>query len=84
MVRVGNYSQTVGKIQVNQSLNFVHILIPVVVTVSILFLIGIAVFAVVVSIFCHRARQKDHRYNELIMEMERLESSVARECKLGQ
>ena len=40
-------------------------------------------FAAIVVLLCYRAREKDSRYNQLIVEMEKLESSVARECKLG-
>ena len=38
---------------------------------------------VIVAIFCRKARQKDRKYDQLILELEKLESSVARECKLG-
>ena len=54
------------------------------VPIAVLFVVGLVVFAVVVLIFCYNARLKDSRYNQLIVEMEKLESSVARECKLGQ
>ena len=77
---VGNYSQNVGRIKLTTPLDFVMIVAPI----AGLFAIGMVVFAIVVLIFCYRAKQKDHRYNQLIVEMEKLESSVARECKLGE
>ena len=83
-VHIGSHSQDVGQITVTDSPDFINILIPIAVTVGVLFIIGTVVFVIVVFVFCHRTRQKDQRYSQLMMEMERLESSVARECKLGE
>ena len=46
-------------------------------------MIAAAIFIVIVAVFCRKTRQKDQRYDQLILELEKLESSVARECKLG-
>ena len=79
-VRVGLYNQTVGTIEIAEPLNIVVIVAPI----AVMFVAGMIFFAVVVFIFCYKAHQKDSRYKELIVEMEKLESSVARECKQGE
>ena len=79
-VHIGNFNQTVGRIELSSPINIVGIVVPVVVV----FVLGMAVFVVVVLLFCYTTRQKDSRYNQLMVEMEKLESSVARECKLGE
>lgn len=55
----------------------------IIVPIVVLFIVALVVFAIILTIFCVKSRQKDSRYKELIVEMEKLESSVARECKLG-
>jgi len=79
-VHLGNQVQPVGMIQINEPLNLLVILIPVFAGVIVL---SGAIFIVVVAVFCRKTRQKDQKYDQLILELERLESSVARECKLG-
>ena len=78
-VHVGHYNQSVGRIRISKPVDPVVIIIPIVVA----FLIIVMVVVVILLVVCYRARQKDSRYKELIVEMEKLESSVARECKLG-
>ena len=56
------------------------ILVPVFAAFLIL---CVVIFMVLFAVFCRKAKQKDQRYEQLMMELERLESSVARECKLG-
>ena len=80
-VYLGNQVQTVGTIRIKEPLNLLVILIPVFAGVIVL---SAAIFIVVVAVFCRKTRQKDQRYDQLILELERLESSVARECKLGE
>jgi len=79
-VHLGNQVQAVGTIRIREPLNLLVILIPVFAGVIVL---SAAIFIVVVAVFCRKTRQKDQRYDQLILELERLESSVARECKLG-
>lgn len=79
-VHLGNQVQAVGTIRFIAPLNLLVILIPVFAGVIVL---SAAIFIVVVAVFCRKTRQKDQRYDQLILELERLESSVARECKLG-
>ena len=79
-VHLGNQVEPVGMIQINKPLNLLVILIPVFAGVIVL---SGAFFIVVVAVFCRKTRQKDQKYDQLILELERLESSVARECKLG-
>ena len=79
-VHLGSYNQTVGKIRLSQPTNPVIIIVPIAVT----FVIVVMVVVFILLVVCYRARVKDSRYRELIVEMEKLESSVARECKLGE
>jgi len=79
-VHLGNQVEPVGMIQINEPLNLLVFLIPVFAGVIVL---SGAIFIVVVAVFCRKTRQKDQKYDQLILELERLESSVARECKLG-
>ncbi|CAI8020286.1 Plexin-A4 [Geodia barretti] len=76
---IGSYNQTVGSIDITGPINPVVFIVPIVVT----FLIIVVVIVVILLVVCYRGRQKDSRYKELIVEMEKLESTVARECKLG-
>lgn len=89
---LGNLSVVIGSVQINEPITtappseppasnkLLVILIPIFAGV---FIICAAVFIVVVAVFCSKAKQKDRRYDELMVELEKLESSVARECKLG-
>lgn len=79
-VHVGDFNQTVGTIEITGPINPVVIIVPIVVA----FLIIVAVIVIILLVVCYRGRQKDSRYKELIVEMEKLESTVARECKLGE
>ena len=79
-IHLGNQVQPVGMIQINEPLNLLIILILVFAGVIVF---SGAIFIVVVAVFCRKTRQKDQKYDQLILELERLESSVARECKLG-
>ena len=79
-VHIGSFNQTVGTIELNGPLNPVVIIVPIVVV----FIIVVVVIVVILLVVCYRGRQKDSRYKELIVEMEKLESTVARECKLGE
>ena len=48
-----------------------------------LLIIFIVVFIVIFSIFYRKYKQKDEQNDRLLFELERLETSVAHECKLG-
>ena len=80
-VHLGDQAMVIGTIEINEPTNLLVILIPVFAGV---FIICAAFFIVVVAIFCRKTKQKDRRYDQLILELEKLESSVARECKLGE
>ena len=56
------------------------IIIPVFAFVVV---VGVALFIVVVATLCHKYKKKDKQSDRLILELERLESSVAHECKQG-
>ena len=47
------------------------------------FIFFIVIFIVIVSVFYRKFKQKDEQNDRLLFELERLESSVAHECKLG-
>ena len=74
--------QEIGTIQIQDQsqLEILYYLVPV---VAIVFIFVGVVLMVIVTVFCRKARQKDRKYDQLILELEKLESSVARECKLG-
>ena len=78
---LGNTEAVVYRIRITESPDLLVILIPVFAAVLVL---CVAVFMVVFAVFCRKTRQKDRRYDQLILELEKLESSVARECKLGE
>ncbi len=80
-VHIGNFSTSVGDIIVASNTDLLITLLPIFAGVLI---ISIAVFIVLVAVFCRNTRRKDQRYEQLILELEKLESSVARECKLGE
>ena len=61
-------------------LNSLLIIIPVFAFVVI---VGVVLFIVVVATLCHKYKKKDEQSDRLILELERLESSVAHECKQG-
>ena len=69
-----------GRVSVSKPTDLTIILIPVFASVTV---VGVAFFMCVVAIFCRKAQQKDKRYDQLMLELEKLESSVARECKQG-
>ncbi|XP_064399095.1 plexin A3-like isoform X2 [Halichondria panicea] len=79
-VHIGNFSTSVGDIIVASNIDLLITLLPIFVGVVLL---SVAVFIVLVAVFCRNTRRKDQRYEQLILELEKLESSVARECKLG-
>ena len=79
-VVVGTLRRDVGTLRLSPNLELLYILVPVIAAVVI---ISATVFIVLVAVFCRNARKKDQKYDQLILELERLESSVARECKLG-
>ena len=81
MVHVGSFSTSAGVITISTTPNLLVILIPV---FAALIIVCVAVFIVLCTVFFRKTRQKDQRYDQLMMELERLESSVARECKLGE
>ncbi len=80
-VNVGSFSVAVGTISIAGNLNLLIILLPVFACVIVL---SVAVFIVLVAVFCRNTRKKDQRYNQLILDLEKMESSVASECKLGE
>ncbi len=80
-VHIGSFSTSVGDIIVASNTDLLVTLLPIFAGVLI---ISIAVFIVLVAVFCRNTRRKDQRYEQLILELEKLESSVARECKLGE
>ena len=79
---IGNFMQEIGMIRIEESvpLEILYYLIPVFAMVIIFVAV---VLMVIVAIFCWKAHQKYCKYDQLILELEKLESSVARECKLG-
>ena len=64
----------------DRQLELIYYLVPVFAVVIIFVAV---VLMVIVAVFCRKARQKDRKYDQLILELEKLESSVARECKQG-
>ncbi len=83
-VHLGNLAVEVGEIETSQSdepLNLLLILVP---AFALVIILSIVVVIVVVAVFCPKTRQKDRRYDLLILELERMESSVARECRIGE
>lgn len=80
-VHVGNFNASAGTIRISSNLNLLLILIP---TFAGFLILCVVIFIVLFAVFCRKAKQKDQRYDQLMMELERLESSVARECKLGE
>ena len=82
IVAVGNQMEPVGMIRIRSriELEILYYLIPVFAAIIIM---AIVIFIVLVAIFCRKARQKDRKYDQLILELEKLESSVASECKIG-
>ena len=74
--------EVVGTIRIRSviELEILYYLIPV---FAALIVTATVVFIVLVAVFCRKARQKDRKYDQLILELEKLESSVARECKIG-
>ena len=79
-VTLGNQVANVGTVTVFTPVSLTIILIPIFASVTV---VGVAFFMCVVAIFCRKTRQKDRRYDQLMLELEKLESSVARECKQG-
>lgn len=81
-VAVGNLIQSVGTIRIQNKaqLEILYYLIPV---FAVVIVVAIVIFMVLIAVFCRKARQKDRKYDQLILELEKLESSVARECKIG-
>ena len=69
-----------GRVSVSKPTDLTIILIPVFASVTV---VGVAFVVCVVAIFCWKAQQKDRRYNQVMLELKKLESSVARECKQG-
>lgn len=80
-VHVGLFSGSAGQIKIKPSLQLLIILVPV---FAFFIIFCVVIFIVLFAVFCRKARQKDQRYEQLMMELEKLESSVARECKLGE
>ncbi len=80
-LHVGDFNARVGSIRVSTSPNLLIILIPFFAGFLILLVV---ILIVLFAVFCSKTKQKDQRYDQLMMELERLESSVARECKLGE
>ena len=74
--------QEVGTIRIEDKvkLKILYYLIPVFAAIII---VATVIFIVLVAVFCRKARQKDRKYEQLILELEKLESSVVRECKIG-
>ena len=61
-------------------LEILYYLIPV---FAVIIVVAAVIFIVLVAVFCRKTQQKDRKYDQLILELEKLESSVARECKIG-
>ncbi len=80
-VRVGQFSSTVGQIRINPGLELIIYLVP---ALAFIIILCVVIFIVLFAVFYRKARQKDERYDQLMVELEKLESSVARECKLGE
>ena len=82
IVVVGNIMEPLGTIRIedNLELAILYYLIPV---FAVIIVAAAVIFMVLVAVFCRKARQKDRKYDQLILELEKLESSVARECKIG-
>ena len=80
---IGNFNQEIGTIQIMDNgppLDILYYFIPV---IAVIVVVVAVILIVIVTVFCRKARQKDRKYDQLILELEKLESSVARECKLG-
>ena len=82
-VHLGNLTVVIGEIEVTEPVNL-DLLIYLVPAFALVIIVALVIFIVVVVVFCRKSRQKDRRYDQLILELEKLESSVARECKLGE
>jgi len=79
-VKIGFFSQPVGHIRIRPNLDLIFYLVPV---FAVIIILCVVIFIVLFAVFYRKARQKDERYDQLMVELEKLESSVARECKLG-
>ena len=82
-VHLGNLTVVIGEIEVTEPVDL-DLLIYLVPAFALVIIVALVIFIVVVVVFCRKSRQKDRRYDQLILELEKLESSVARECKLGE
>ena len=79
-VSIGNFEVNIGTLQVNGPLNQLVYIVPAFAGLVIIFIV---VFIVIFSIFYRKYKQKDQQNDRLLFELERLETSVAHECKLG-
>lgn len=79
-VNIGLFRAQPGSIRIGTSPDLLIILAPVFAGFIIL---CVVIFIVLFAVFCSKTRQKDQRYDQLMMELEKMESNVARECKLG-
>lgn len=79
---IGNLEREIGTIRLRDGIGLatLYYLIPVFASIIVA---AVVIFMVLVAVFCRKARQKDRKYDQLILELEKLESSVARECKIG-
>ena len=77
---IGNFTKNVGSLTVDQPFDQLIIIISV---FAVLVVIVIVIFIISFSVFYHKYKQKDQQNDLLLFELDRLESSMAHECKLG-
>ncbi len=65
---------------VDQQLNQLIIIISV---FAALVVVVVVIFIVSFSVFYRKYKQKEQQKDQLLLELDRLESSMAHECKLG-
>lgn len=77
-------SYDIGKLRIEQQNSQLDIQIIVISVFAALAVFFFVIFIVVVSVLCHKYKLKGQQNDRLLYELERLETSVAHECKLGE
>ena len=74
----------VGNVEVRPPIAPIDPLVIIISVFAFVVIVGLSLFIVVVTTLCHKYKKKDEQSDRLLLELERLESSVAHECKQGQ